>query len=85
MTRYARDQRPRLPRRPTSVDFAPTPEEVDQEWGPRAKEAMRAELHRRVERPVQPGGAEPEDESDAQVTEGEHQRVRRAVRTLRGD
>jgi hypothetical protein len=75
-----RDERPILPRRPRSVDAAPSAAEVAQAWpGKPPPPLSLAEKQARAAR----SEPELEDEQD-ELGEGERQRVKRAVRDLTG-
>ena len=74
------DERPRYPRRPRSVDASPTKREVAREWGPRPRPLSLAEKQARAAQSAPEPEAEP-----VELSEGEKQKIKRAVRDLRGD
>jgi hypothetical protein len=76
-----RDERPLSPRRPRSVDGSPTRAEVAKAWPGRLPPLL--SLHERRQRAAR-SSPELEDEPDG-LGAGELQRVKRAVRDLRGD
>jgi hypothetical protein len=68
--------RPRLARRPTEVDYAPTQAEIDREWAPRPPGLTLAQRQARADR---------EAREAERLSPRAQQRVKEAARSHRGE